>query len=69
MLAELISVMRLMMKRLMRLRRSVVSKDSRCKNAYTMHRAEMSSDKVIIGNLSGRGDKDVQARVMGDDLK
>ena len=40
--------------------------------AYTMHRArEMSSDKVIIGNLSGRGDKDVQeaARVMGDDLK
>ena len=37
--------------------------------AYMMKRAsEMSSDQVIIGNLSGRGDKDVQevARVLGD---
>lgn len=37
--------------------------------AYTMKRArEMSSDQIIIGNLSGRGDKDVQeaARVLGD---
>jgi tryptophan synthase beta chain len=37
--------------------------------AYTMKRArEMSSDQLIIGNLSGRGDKDVQevARVLGD---
>lgn len=37
--------------------------------AYTMQRArEMSSDQIIIGNLSGRGDKDVQeaARVLGD---
>jgi tryptophan synthase beta chain len=37
--------------------------------AYMMRRAsEMSSDQVIIGNLSGRGDKDVQevARVLGD---
>ena len=36
--------------------------------AYTMKRArEMSSDEIIIGNLSGRGDKDVQeaARVLG----
>ena len=36
--------------------------------AYTMQRAkEMSSDQIIIGNLSGRGDKDVQeaARVLG----
>ena len=35
--------------------------------AYTMQRAkEMSSDQIIIGNLSGRGDKDVQeaARVL-----
>ncbi len=39
--------------------------------AYLMKRAqEMSSDQIIIGNLSGRGDKDVQeaARVLGDDL-
>ena len=39
--------------------------------AYLMKRAqEMASDQVIIGNLSGRGDKDVQeaARVLGDDL-
>ncbi|PXA03274.1 tryptophan synthase subunit beta [Coraliomargarita sinensis] len=39
--------------------------------AYTMKRAkEMSSDQIIVGNLSGRGDKDVQeaARVMGDDV-
>ena len=39
--------------------------------AYTMQRArEMSSGQVIVGNLSGRGDKDVQeaARVMGDEL-
>ena len=37
--------------------------------AYTMQRAkEMSSDQIIIGNLSGRGDKDVQeaARVLGN---
>jgi tryptophan synthase beta chain len=37
--------------------------------AYTMKRArEMSSDQIIIGNLSGRGDKDVQevARVLGE---
>jgi len=37
--------------------------------AYTMKRAaEMDSDQIIVGNLSGRGDKDVQeaARVMGD---
>jgi tryptophan synthase beta chain len=36
--------------------------------AYTMKRAsEMSPDQIIIGNLSGRGDKDVQeaARVLG----
>ena len=39
--------------------------------AYLMKRAqEMASDQIIIGNLSGRGDKDVQeaARVLGDDL-
>ena len=39
--------------------------------AYLMQRAqEMASDQIIIGNLSGRGDKDVQeaARVLGDDL-
>ncbi|MEM1221351.1 MAG: tryptophan synthase subunit beta [Verrucomicrobiota bacterium] len=39
--------------------------------AYVMRRAqEMSSDQIIIGNLSGRGDKDVQeaARVLGEDL-
>ncbi len=37
--------------------------------AYTMQRAkEMSPDQIIIGNLSGRGDKDVQeaARVLGN---
>ncbi|MGJ8637944.1 MAG: tryptophan synthase subunit beta [Opitutaceae bacterium] len=37
--------------------------------AYTMKRArELSSDQIIIGNLSGRGDKDVQeaARVLGE---
>ena len=37
--------------------------------AYTMKRAaEMSADQIIIGNLSGRGDKDVQeaARVLGE---
>jgi tryptophan synthase beta chain len=37
--------------------------------AYTIQRAkEMSSDQIIIGNLSGRGDKDVQeaARVLGN---
>ena len=37
--------------------------------AYTMKRArEMSPDQLIIGNLSGRGDKDVQevARVLGN---
>ena len=37
--------------------------------AYTMKRArEMSPDQIIIGNLSGRGDKDVQeaARVLGE---
>jgi tryptophan synthase beta chain len=37
--------------------------------AYTMQRArELGSDQIIIGNLSGRGDKDVQeaARVLGD---
>ena len=36
--------------------------------AYTMKRAsELSPDQIIIGNLSGRGDKDVQeaARVLG----
>lgn len=36
--------------------------------AYTMQRArQMSSDQIIIGNLSGRGDKDVEevARVTG----
>ena len=40
--------------------------------AYTMQRAkEMSSDQIIIGNLSGRGDKDVQeaARVLGNTEK
>ena len=34
-----------------------------------MRRArELSSDQIIIGNLSGRGDKDVRevARVLGD---
>jgi tryptophan synthase beta chain len=39
--------------------------------AYLMKRAqEMASDQIIIGNLSGRGDKDVQeaARVLGDNL-
>jgi len=39
--------------------------------AYTMKRArEMSSDQIIVGNLSGRGDKDVQeaARVMGEQI-
>lgn len=39
--------------------------------AYTMKRAgEMPADQIIIGNLSGRGDKDVQeaARVLGDQL-
>ena len=38
--------------------------------AYLMKRAgEMDSDQIIIGNLSGRGDKDVQeaARVLGGD--
>ena len=38
--------------------------------AYTMQRAkEMSSDQIIIGNLSGRGENDVQeaARVLGTD--
>ena len=37
--------------------------------AYAMRRAsQMSPDQIIIGNLSGRGDKDVQeaARVLGD---
>ena len=37
--------------------------------AYTIQRAkEMSPDQIIIGNLSGRGDKDVQeaARVLGN---
>jgi tryptophan synthase beta chain len=37
--------------------------------AYTMKRArEMSPDQIIVGNLSGRGDKDVQeaARVLGN---
>lgn len=37
--------------------------------AYTMRRAsEMSPEQIIIGNLSGRGDKDVQeaARVLGE---
>ena len=37
--------------------------------AYTMQRArELGPDQIIIGNLSGRGDKDVQeaARVLGD---
>lgn len=37
--------------------------------AYTIKRAkEMSPDQIIVGNLSGRGDKDVQeaARVLGD---
>jgi len=37
--------------------------------AYTMKRAsELSPDHIIIGNLSGRGDKDVQeaARVLGN---
>ena len=37
--------------------------------AYTMKRArEMSPDQIIIGNLSGRGDKDVQeaVRVLGN---
>ena len=40
--------------------------------AYIMRRArEMSPDQIIIGNLSGRGDKDVRevARVLGDALK
>lgn len=39
--------------------------------AYLMQRAqEMASDQIIIGNLSGRGDKDVQeaARVLGDNV-
>jgi tryptophan synthase beta chain len=39
--------------------------------AYTMERAkEMSADQIIIGNLSGRGDKDVQeaARVLGEQI-
>lgn len=39
--------------------------------AYTMQRArEMSTDQIIVGNLSGRGDKDVQeaARVLGDEI-
>ena len=39
--------------------------------AYTMKRArEMESDQIIIGNLSGRGDKDVQeaARVLKSSL-
>jgi tryptophan synthase beta chain len=38
--------------------------------AYTMKRAkEMRPDQIIVGNLSGRGDKDVQeaARVLKDD--
>lgn len=37
--------------------------------AYVMRRArEMSADQIIIGNLSGRGDKDVReaARVLGE---
>lgn len=37
--------------------------------AYTMKRArELGPEQIIIGNLSGRGDKDVQevARVLGD---
>lgn len=37
--------------------------------AYVMKRArEMSPDQIIVGNLSGRGDKDVQevARVLGE---
>ena len=37
--------------------------------AYTMKRArELGSGQLIIGNLSGRGDKDVQeaARVLGE---
>ena len=37
--------------------------------AYTMKRArEMSPEQIIIGNLSGRGDKDVQeaARLLGE---
>ena len=37
--------------------------------AYLMRRArEMTSNQIIIGNLSGRGDKDVRevARVLGD---
>ncbi|MFO8027918.1 MAG: tryptophan synthase subunit beta [Opitutales bacterium] len=37
--------------------------------AYTIKRArEMSAEQTIVGNLSGRGDKDVQeaARVLGD---
>ena len=37
--------------------------------AYAMRRArELSSDQIIIGNLSGRGDKDVReaARVLGE---
>ena len=37
--------------------------------AYVIKRArELSSDKIIIGNLSGRGDKDVRevARILGD---
>ena len=40
--------------------------------AYVMRRArEMSPDQIIIGNLSGRGDKDVKeaARVLGENLK
>ncbi|MFL2832699.1 MAG: tryptophan synthase subunit beta [Coraliomargaritaceae bacterium] len=40
--------------------------------AYTMQRAkEMSPDQIIIGNLSGRGDKDVEeaARVLGSTEK
>ena len=39
--------------------------------AYTMRRAsELSPGSIIVGNLSGRGDKDVQeaARVMGESI-
>ncbi|MEO0510113.1 MAG: tryptophan synthase subunit beta [Verrucomicrobiota bacterium] len=39
--------------------------------AYTMQRArEMGPDEIIVGNLSGRGDKDVQeaARVLGKEI-
>ena len=37
--------------------------------AYTMQRArELGPEQIIVGNLSGRGDKDVQeaVRVLGD---